>query len=77
MKVGNFEILDTMWFTEMMETKPIGIVTGRDTITGQKIAYIGTGDGHDPGLDSRKIVAGGAKLYHFQMKKVLEFVDSK
>ena len=44
------KILKTTWFSTAKGT--IGIVLGEDSVTKEKKAYIGIGDGENPNVDS-------------------------
>jgi len=57
------KILETLWFTEFGSKAPIGIILGKDSVTGEPKAYIGTGLGHDLDADEQLILGHGAKLY--------------
>lgn len=56
------KIIDTIWFMEMGSKSPIGIVLSEDVLTGEKKAYIGTGNGLDADADRKLIAARGARL---------------
>ena len=49
------KILRAVWFTEMVNTRPIGIVLGIDIMTKKYKAYIGTAGGYDEKIDSYEI----------------------
>ena len=57
----HMKVLDVIWFTEMGNIKPIGIVLVKkddDTIA----AYVGTGDGISENSDMQKIAEQGARF---------------
>jgi hypothetical protein len=56
------KVTDAFWFTQIGQPSLIGIVIGRDEITQEKKAYIGTAVGLDECLDAERIAEGGAKL---------------
>jgi hypothetical protein len=55
------KIIATHWFTEMGGC--LGIVVGEDEITGERKAYIGSGDGFSENADAQKILQRGGKFY--------------
>ena len=56
--------IETIWFNEMGQPSPIGIVIAIDNVTGIKKAYIGTGSGRYEDMDTRRIMEGGAKFHY-------------
>ena len=54
------KVLDKLWFTYSQGC--IGIVVGEDDVTGDRIAYIGIGDGADEKVDTEAILAWGNKF---------------
>ncbi len=68
----NVMVIDAAWFTDMtMGAKIIGIVLGKDEITGEVKAYLGVGSGFDEGRDAERIIRLGQK---FDPKKVIDFL---
>lgn len=66
-------ISDVIWFSEGTSVKPIGVVIKVDEVTGEPMAYIGTGNGASEDDDIRRILAWGAKFH----KSTLELILSK
>ncbi len=56
------KIINTLWFTQMGQPSPIGIVICEDEISHKTKAYIGTGQGYDKGVDAGHILETGAKF---------------
>jgi len=56
------QIENVFWFTQMGHQSTLGIVIGKDRITGEAKAFIGTADGIDEQLDAQSIVKYGGKL---------------
>lgn len=56
------KVINSIWFTEMGSTKPIGIIVAEDETTGERKAYVGTGKGIDEWADAYLIVERGANL---------------
>ena len=69
------KILDTIWFTELGKEEPIGIVIGEDENTGEKKAYIGTGNGFEEGSDTISIAERGAKVSPQILKFILKRLE--
>lgn len=66
------KIIDTTWFTEMGQVRPIGIIVTLDEVTGERKAFIGTGNGHSEDVDARSIISMGAKLHPSTIKSILK-----
>lgn len=64
------KIIDAIWFMEMGSLQPIGIVIGRDNVTGEAKAYIGSGAGLDETADAQHIAEIGAK-FHLQTALII------
>jgi hypothetical protein len=64
------KIEQTLWFNEMSSTRPIGIVIGSDEVTGEKKAFIGTGDGISASGDAKHITEWGTKLKKHMIKEI-------
>lgn len=60
---AKMKIVSVHWYNEMGNTSPIGIVVAEYNDTKERKAFIGTGEGHDPNVDARRILEGGAKIY--------------
>jgi hypothetical protein len=58
---GIMEILKSIWFNEMGNMAPIGVVIIKNDI-GEERAYIGTGWGQGISEDEKKIAERGAKF---------------
>ena len=67
------KIIDAIWFNELGKKEPIGIVIGEDKITGERKAYIGTGNGFEEGSDTISIAERGTKV----TIKTLEYILKK
>lgn len=64
------KIIDVIWFINL--DKLIGIIAGKDDITGEIKFYIGTADGHNEGIDKQHIASWGTKLYP---EHVIDFLN--
>jgi hypothetical protein len=69
------KILDTIWFTEMGEYQPIGIVI-IETEVGEKKAYIGKGLGMKSKEDTKFIAERGAKLPVEILKRIIKLLGA-
>ncbi len=58
----NLKILNSVWFTEMGSTRPIGIILCEDLVTKEVKSFIGTGDGFSQQMDQNSIDEKGAKF---------------
>jgi len=58
---NNIVVTEVIWFTPMGQNS-IGIVIGKDTVTGKLKGYIGTGLGLDQKADIQDILQFGAKF---------------
>ena len=70
------KILSSIWFTSMGSLRPVGIVIGKDEITKEKKAYIGTGMGLNEKDDEKMIAAKGAKLNIETLQVILNQLSS-
>ena len=70
------KINGAMWFTQMGNTKLIGIVFGIDENTGEKKAYIGSADGFDEKADTKNIATTGAKLTQYNAGMLSAFFET-
>ena len=59
----------TTWFTN---TECIGIVVGKDEVTGKKKAYIGSVCGRDEDCDEKHIMKNGSKITADQLQEILD-----
>lgn len=64
------KILDAIWFTEMGEVNPIGIVI-METEVGEKKAYMGKSIGATEAIDILHIAERGAKVSKEILKSIL------
>ena len=64
-KIDNIEVIDHIWFRDL------GIVKGRDTVTGEIKFYIGTCLGFTTKEDIRYIVQMGAKYTKEKFKGLI------
>lgn len=69
------KIIRTFWFAGMYGF--CGILLGKDSITGEKRAYIGPHLGQDEACDQRLIADGGAHLPLETVKAICEFLEVK
>lgn len=67
-------VKDIFWFTELMESRPIGIALCIDSLTGERKAYIGTGEGHSGAMDMLAIIGGGAKIHLDAAEAIVSFL---
>ena len=56
------KVTNRVWFSELGKTDCIGIIIGIDEHTGEKKAYIGTGNGVSEEADVLRIASNGAKF---------------
>ena len=70
-KIDNIEVLDHIWFRDL------GIVKGRDTVTGELKFYIGTCLGFTTKEDIRYIVQMGTKYTKASFKRLLKWLETE
>ena len=68
------KIIDSNWYSEMGADNPIGIIVAEDETTGERKAYIGTGDGVDEYADALKITKHGAKLHLHTVVRINDYL---
>lgn len=73
---NDMKITNMIWFTQMGSPSTIGVVMGEDDHSGEKKAYIGTGEGLDEKEDAQHISKFGAKLRVERLKEMVKFLDS-
>lgn len=67
------KIVDSIWFTEMGSSAPIGIVICKDENAEEAEAFIGTGYGINESTDAKHIARTGARL----RLSTVEFIASQ
>ena len=68
------KIISVDWFTEMGETRPIGIVVIENEM-GERKAYIGKGAGYNEEIDKRHISKCGGKLMPRTLESILKHLQ--
>ena len=69
------KILDRIWFTQMGNPKPIGIIVTQDKITGEKKAWIGLGYGQVQSRDEKYIAQTGASLTKATLTELTKWLE--
>jgi len=67
----DIEILDVLWFTQMGQYNPLGIVTVKNNAGTIRI-FIGTADGDSPKYDAHHIASTGAEIHPGMLKRLIE-----
>ena len=69
------KVIETLWFTATDGC--IGVVLGKDEVTGESKAYIGLGAGFDEAADTRHIVEWGAKITVENTEGIMKHLTKK
>jgi hypothetical protein len=75
------KIVDSIWFTEMGEHRPIGIILVENELTGERKAYIGKSTLSESKKteehDSKLIIDVGAKIHVHTVARLLRFLEGQ
>ena len=69
----NLIVIDKLWFNNptIRTGEIVGIITARDSVTGEVHAYIGTGSSGDADQDAEDILRWGTKINVDTLKSMI------